>query len=286
MGDDSGFDAPARAELLEIRTAPSRIDADRASRRRPPLGVRFQPPLRVTLARAPDGVVLLSDARTSPAPTDVTATEQLLADLPQLRGAILGGGGARLVVGDPHLRIALEPDLALEVPADAFTQVHPAANLLLVATVLELSGAEAGMRALDLYCGAGNFALPIARRGLQVTGIERSAIAVAAARANAFRLGLEAEFVCDAVAPALARLPAARLDLAVLDPPRAGAADVVGPLLARRPARVLYVSCDPATLARDARALVAGGYRLGPVQPIDLFPHTYHVETVAQFVLT
>lgn len=243
-------------------------------------------PGRVTLARAPGGVVLVAALRAAPTPVDVAATERALVDDARVRGAILTGSGVRLVVGDPRLRVALEPDLALEVPADAFTQVHPEANLLLVATVLELSDVRAGMRALDLYCGAGNFALPLARRGVHVTGIERADVAVAAARANATRLGLEATFVCDAVVPALARVPPGGLDTVVLDPPRAGAAEVVEPLAARRVSRLLYVSCEPATLARDARALVARGYRLGRVQPVDLFPQTYHIETVAEFVLT
>jgi 23S rRNA (uracil1939-C5)-methyltransferase len=152
--------------------------------------------------------------------------------------------------------------------------------------VLELGESRAGMRALDLFCGAGNFSLPLARRGVEVTGIERARVAVDAARANAARLGFDAVFVCDAVAPALARLAPAPLDTVVLDPPRAGAAEITGQLAARRSGRLLYVSCDPATLARDARALVRGGYRLGRVQPVDLFPQTYHVETVAEFVLT
>jgi 23S rRNA (uracil1939-C5)-methyltransferase len=243
-------------------------------------------PVRVTLSRAPGGVVLTAILRTPPTPVDVAATERILADDARVRGAILAGPGARHVVGDVHLRVTVEPDLALEVPADAFTQVHPEANLLLVATVLELGEFRRGMRALDLFCGAGNFSLPLARRGVEVTGIERARVAVDAARANAARLGLDAVFVCDAVAPALARLAPDPLDTVVLDPPRAGAAEITGPLAARRIGRLLYVSCDPATLARDARALVGRGYRLGRVQPVDLFPQTYHVETVAEFVLT
>jgi 23S rRNA (uracil1939-C5)-methyltransferase len=243
-------------------------------------------PVRVTLARVPGGVVLAAVLGTPPTPVDIAATERILAADARVRGAILAGGGVRHTVGDPHLRVRVEPDLALEVPADAFTQVHPDANLLLVATVLELGELRAGVRALDLYCGAGNFTLPLARRGVHVTGIDRAEVAVDAARANAARLGLSPVFVCDAVGPALARLPPSPLDLVVLDPPRAGAAEVTGPLAARRAARLLYVSCDPATLARDARTLVGRGYRLGRVQPVDLFPQTYHVETVAEFVLT
>jgi len=244
-------------------------------------------PLRVTLAAAPGGVVLAATLRTRPTAVDGAATERLLASSSSVRGAVLTGGAERLVVGDPNLRVPVEPDLVLEVPADAFTQVNPTANLLVVTTVLELGEFRAGERVLDLYCGAGNFSLPLARRGAEVTGVERSAVAVAAARANADRLGLgSVRFTRDAVAAVLERLPPAPFDAAVLDPPRGGAADVAGALAARRAARILYVSCDPATLARDARTLVAGGYRLGRVQPLDVFPQTYHIETVAEFVLT
>jgi 23S rRNA (uracil1939-C5)-methyltransferase len=243
-------------------------------------------PRRVTLALAPGGVVFVAGLRVAPTPADVAVTERTLVSDARIRGAVLTGSGARRVVGDPHLRLAVEPDLALEVPADAFTQVYPEANLLLVATVLEVGQFVPGMRVLDLYCGAGNFALPISRRGVAVTGIERADVAVESARANATRLGLDAAFVCDAAVRGLARLSSDRLDAIVLDPPRAGAAEVIPPLAARRATRLVYVSCDPATLARDARVLVSRGYRLGRVQPVDLFPQTYHIETVAEFVLT
>src|SRR5262245_15579566 len=255
---------PVRAWARDVRTAPR----------------------RVTLARTPGGVVLVAGLRAAPTPSDVDTTERALVADGRLRGAVLTGGGSRLVVGEPHLRIAVEPDLALEVPADAFTQVHPDANLLLVATVLELGQFASGMRALDLYCGAGNFALPVSRRGVEVTGIERSGVAVEAARRNAARLDLPATFLGEAVVPALARLLSGHRDAVVLDPPRTGATEVIAPLAALRPSRLPYVSCDPATLARDARELAGRGYRIGRGQPIDLFPQTYHIETVAEFVLT
>jgi len=243
------------------------------------------PLVRVTIAAAPGGVVLVARTAARPGPADRAATERLLVAQPSVRGAVVTDGEVRLVVGDPTVRAPLEPGLAIEVPADVFTQVNPAANQLLVATVVGLVGAAP--RVLDLYCGAGNFALPLARRGARVRGVERDAAAVAAARANAARLGLlGATFVAADVATALAAEPPGSADAVVLDPPRAGAAPALGALAALRAPRLVYVSCDPATLARDIRALAAHGYRLGRLELLDLFPQTYHVETVAELQLT
>ncbi len=244
-------------------------------------------PERVTIAAAPGGVVLTGAGAARPGPRDVDATEALLARTPAVRGAVLAGGGTRVVVGDPRVRVEVEPGLALEAPADVFTQVNPAANAELVRTVMTLGGFAPGMRVLDLFCGAGNFALPIARRAAVVEGIEQSTVAVGAARENAARLGLDgATFVAARVRDALAARPAGGLDVVVLDPPRAGAADALRALAALRAPRILYVACDPATLARDVRTLVAAGYGTGRIRPVDLFPQTYHIETVAELVLT
>src|SRR5207237_3310956 len=130
---------------------------------------------------------------------------------------------------------------------------------------------------------AGDFALPLGRRGVAVLGIGRSAVAVEAGRANAKRHGLRATLRHAGVAEALPTLAPGAIDTVVLDPPRAGAADAVAGIAALRPGRIIYVSCDPATLARDARALVDRGWQLLRAQPIDLFPQTYHVESVAEF---
>ena len=242
---------------------------------------------RVTLSAAPGGVVLAASATAPPGPPDLEASEALLVRTASVRGTVVTGAGARLVAGDPTVRVALEPGLDLEVPADVFTQVNPGANRRLVETVVALGAFAPGARVLDLYCGAGNLSLPLARRGVTVLGIERSRVAVEAARANAARLRLAgATFRTGDVARALGDLPAGSVDAVVLDPPRAGAADAVPALAALRPPRILYVSCDVATLARDVRGLVAAGYRLERVQPIDVFPQTYHVESVAKLRLT
>ncbi|TMA37869.1 MAG: 23S rRNA (uracil(1939)-C(5))-methyltransferase RlmD [Deltaproteobacteria bacterium] len=244
---------------------------------------------RVALAVAPGGVVLTGVTAAAAGARDAEATEALLARTPTVRGAVLAdpAGRGRLVVGDPRLRVALEPGLDLEVPADVFTQVNPAANRLLVAAVMALGGFVPGERVLDLYAGAGNFTLPVARRGTRVTGIERNPIAAAAGRENAARLGLrDVTFETAPVVAALARRAPETADVVVLDPPRAGAADAIPALGALRARRIVYVSCDAATLARDVRLLAAHGYRVARVQPIDLFPQTFHVETVTLLLLT
>jgi 23S rRNA (uracil1939-C5)-methyltransferase len=240
---------------------------------------------RVTIAEAPGGVVLVAALRRAPTPGDVAATEALLAAHASVRGAVLAHRAARRTVGDPQVRIEVEPGLVLEAPADAFAQVNPAANRLLVQCAVTFAEVVPGARVLDLYCGAGNFTLPLACRGAEVTGIERSPLAVDAGRANAARLGLAARFIAGDVAPALATIDGP-VDTVVLDPPRAGAADALPALATLRPSRIVYVSCDPATLARDCRTLVAYGYALRTVQPVDVFPQTFHVEAVALLGLT
>lgn len=248
---------------------------------------RLRVPLRrLTVAAAPGGVVLVGVAAAPPGPTDETASVALLRTTPGVRGTVLTHAATRLVAGDPTVRVALEPGCALEVPADAFTQVNPAANRLLLRTVLAFGAFRTGQRVLDLYCGVGNFALPLARRGVQVHGVDRDPVAVDAARANAARLAPAARFEVGDVAAAAAAMRADGVDAVVLDPPRTGAARAVAAIAALRAPRVVYVSCDPATLARDVRAFAAAGYALVRVQPVDLFPQTYHVESVAELCLT
>ncbi|MDR1428012.1 MAG: TRAM domain-containing protein [Bifidobacteriaceae bacterium] len=133
----------------------------------------------------------------------------------------------------------------------------------------------------DLYSGSGLFTVPLALTGADVWAVEADPAANRAARRNAH--GLDGIHLVQAeVATAIKDLPAP--DLVVLDPPRRGAgARVSAAIVQARPRRVIYVACDPAALARDAAALIRGGYRLGEVSGLDLFPHTHHVECVAIF---
>jgi tRNA/tmRNA/rRNA uracil-C5-methylase (TrmA/RlmC/RlmD family) len=170
------------------------------------------------------------------------------------------------------------------VSLGGFWQVHPGAADLLGAAVLAALGPRAGETALDLYCGAGLFAGLLAGavgESGAVTGIEEDAIAVRDARHN-LREWPWARVLRGDVATVLGRLDPGAASVAVLDPPRTGADPAVIALLCRSALRrIAYVSCDPATLARDLRLLLDGGWRLGDLRGFDAFPMTHHVECLA-----
>jgi len=153
-----------------------------------------------------------------------------------------------------------------------------------VVTMLEGAG-----RVVDLYCGVGTFGVLLGKQGIASTGVESFAPAVDEARANAAENGVtSAQFECAAASAALAgergRTLLAGASAVIVDPPRKGCEDGVIDGIARsRVARVIYISCNPATLARDAKLLLAAGYRMGAVAPFDMFPRTGHVELLAEF---
>lgn len=168
--------------------------------------------------------------------------------------------------------------------ANGFFQIN---QELLGALIDEAIGEASGTSALDLYCGAGLFTLPLARQFARVTGVEAHAGAVAYARRNLSEAGLENAFVeCSTVSEWLReRAPGADADFLLLDPPRAGAEDgVIEGILSVRPLKIAYVSCDPATLARDLRSLIGGGYSVETIAAFDMFPQTHHVETVVRLI--
>jgi 23S rRNA (uracil1939-C5)-methyltransferase len=145
-----------------------------------------------------------------------------------------------------------------------------------------------GEVAVDLYCGVGLFTLPMARRFADVIGVEGDSAAAVFARSNLAKAGLaNGDIVSRDVGQWLERdarssLKEAQLDFLLLDPPRTGAESrVIAGVLNLKPKRISYVSCDPATLARDLGKLIAGGYTLDSVAAFDMFPQTHHVETVA-----
>jgi 23S rRNA (uracil1939-C5)-methyltransferase len=167
-------------------------------------------------------------------------------------------------------------------PTD-FTQVNHAVNRILVSRAVRLLDPQPGERIGDLFCGLGNFSLPLAKMGAQVIGLEGSRDLIERARRNAAANGLVAQFeVLDLFKQDLSAF--GRFDKLLIDPPREGAIDLVKSLSAGWPRRIVYVSCDTATLARDAGVLVhTKGFRLVAAGVANMFPHTAHVESVAVF---
>jgi len=191
-------------------------------------------------------------------------------------------------VGEALVYSLPEFDIRIEFEPLSFVQINSEINRQMVSRAIELLELSAEHRVLDLYCGIGNFSLPLARRSAEVLGIEGDAALVAAARLNAERNGLaNAAFqradlsAIDGSEPWLR----ARWDRVLLDPARSGAAEVIQHIGKVGAQRIVYVSCHPGTLARDAGTLVSEhGYRLEAAGIIDMFPHTAHVESIAVFV--
>lgn len=180
-------------------------------------------------------------------------------------------------------------DVRLAFRPTDFTQVNHGVNRMLVRRALALLAPRPSERIADLFCGLGNFTLPIARSGAHVVGVEGSLALVARAQENALLNGLAelTEFrsanLFDATAESLAEL--GRIDKLMIDPPREGAIAVVKAIdEARAPGRIVYVSCNPATLARDSAVLIhEKGYRLRGAGIANMFPQTSHVESIALF---
>ncbi len=207
-------------------------------------------------------------------PVEVDATTSVHWETP---------AGRLVLAGDPSLEMQVLGK-SFRVSAGSFFQVNAGLLPDLVRLVMSAAAIQPGQHAFDLYAGVGLFSLFLAEAGASVTAVELSETAC-----SDFVLNLDAydgiELYEADVGAALAALTAAP-DVILADPPRAGLEPrVVTRLLDLRPARFVYVSCDPATLARDAKKLVQGGYTLRSVQPIDMFPQTYHIETVSLFEL-
>lgn len=181
------------------------------------------------------------------------------------------------------------PDFSLEIEFEAtdFVQINARVNRLMVAEVVRQLQINAEHRVLDLFCGIGNFSLPIARQAGHVLGIEGEMQQVLRARDNAGRNELSnCEFACAdlCVEDSKERWQAENWDRVLLDPARSGAQELCKQMGALGAPRVVYVSCHPGTLARDAGILVhEQGYRLEAAGIIDMFPHTAHVESIAVF---
>jgi 23S rRNA (uracil1939-C5)-methyltransferase len=240
-----------------------------------------------------EGVVSVTTEKASP--VLAAAGAALAAHLPGVVGiansfeppsenAVMGRRHA-LIFGRAEMEEAIDGVRFRVSPASFFQVNSEMVGKIFAFMAPQLSGVR---RIVDLYCGAGTFALFFAKHGVRVVGIEENPSAVREARANALLNGVEAmtAFLAGRVDSVLrSRRGAETLqtaDVAFLDPPRKGSDEAtLDALLRAKPPHVWYLSCNPATLARDTAHLVAGGYRLGIVQPFDMFPQTGHIEALA-----
>jgi 23S rRNA (uracil1939-C5)-methyltransferase len=199
-----------------------------------------------------------------------------------------GPASARPLGAAPALTYRLpEFDVELEFGPLDFIQVNAQVNRLMVRRAIECLAPAAGDAVLDLYCGLGNFTLPLARRAGRVQGVEGAPELILRARDNARRNGIgNAEFAVADLSADCRELHWARqrYSAVLLDPPRLGAREVLPLIAATGAGRIVYVSCHPGSLARDAQLLVhEHGYALKAAGIIDMFPHTAHVESLAVF---
>jgi 23S rRNA (uracil1939-C5)-methyltransferase len=202
-------------------------------------------------------------------PAGLDSVRPLRDDYPPLSYAVDGG------------------EVTLEFGPVDFVQVNRAINVAMIETAMDLLQPDQSDRILDLFCGLGNFTLPLARRAAHVMGVEGDAALIAKARANALRNEISnADFAVENLfEPAkFGSWGQGRYDRVLLDPPRAGAIELLALMPTWRPRRVVYISCHPGSLARDAGILVnEQGFTLRAAGVMDMFPHTTHVESIAVF---
>lgn len=170
-------------------------------------------------------------------------------------------------------------------PISVFSQVNAAQNRAMVEKIAEFAMLSGKESVLDLYCGVGNLSLPAAKRAASVVGVESSGQAVQQARANAQRNSIKNAVFHEGDAALwlkqnLKNLEQEGLDVLILDPPRGGEPQIAESLSTARPAIIVYISCSPPTLARDIRQLTGLGYIVSRAVLVDMFPQTYHIESI------
>jgi 23S rRNA (uracil1939-C5)-methyltransferase len=223
-------------------------------------------------------------------PWDNEEMEEIGSEVPEIKGIVVKGK-ERAPWGEPNLRYE-GPEmggkkLLLQADGKSFIQVNPDQNRNLIAKVLEWADLKKDEKAIDLFCGSGNLTLPLALKGGKVWGVDQDEGAIDSARENARRnLIKNCTFWAGTAEEGIGRVKreTRSADLVVLDPPRVGAHSALDPLVSLRPRKILYVSCEPPTLARDLAHLVSLGYNVKKIQPLDMFPQTYHIEVIAELI--
>lgn len=218
----------------------------------------------------------------------VEAAEAALRAL-RLEGAVLvPKEGSPRLLGKPALRSLspLRPEVPLYLRPDAFAQAHAEANVGLVTSAIYELGARETDRVLELYSGNGNFTFPLAATAASVLGVESSPVGVELAQRSAREGGVaNVRFIQGDARKVVQGLIGERrtFELCLADPPRTGAPGLALQVSSLAVKRVVYVACDPASLARDAADLVKAGYQPRALQVVDMFPQTHHVEAVMSF---
>ena len=209
----------------------------------------------------------------------------LSANVNKTPGNVILSGDTRILYGKPRIEDSIGP-IRFGISANSFFQVNPVTTKQLYEKALEYAGLTGRETVWDLYCGIGSISLFLAQKAKKVYGVEIVPQAIEDARENAQKNSIEnAEFFTGKAEEVLPRWvethPKETIDVIVTDPPREGCDPVTLQTMVRlAPSRIVYVSCNPATLARDLKILSENGYRIEKVQPYDQFPWTGHVETV------
>jgi 23S rRNA (uracil1939-C5)-methyltransferase len=240
--------------------------------------------VEVVTGDEPNQIVVVGQSAGRFTARDSSICERLLKENQLINGLILRGPDWRRTWGEVAISVVPEDGLRLRVDADVFTQINSEGNRRLLNELLAAAEFNGNDRVLELYSGAGNFTHSIAKRAGDIVAVEGYRPAIESGRHSAqLNRIANIHWICSPVPAALAQLKKSRerFSKIVLDPPRTGAKGIEGDLASLHAGKILYISCNPTTLARDLAALAKQGYSLRTVQPMDLFPHTFHVETIA-----
>jgi 23S rRNA (uracil1939-C5)-methyltransferase len=243
--------------------------------------------LEVVTGDEPNQIVVVGQSAGAFNSRDSSICERLLDKNHLINGLIVRGPNWRRTWGEVAVSVIPEDGLCVRVDGDVFTQVNSVGNRQLLNELLTAADFIRDDRVLELYSGAGNFTHSIAKRVGDIVAVEGYRPAFESGKRSAESNGISnIHWICAPVTTALAQLKKRRQSFSkiVLDPPRTGAKGIERELAALDAEKILYISCNPTTLARDLAALTQQGYSLRSVQPVDLFPHTFHVEAIATLV--
>jgi 23S rRNA (uracil1939-C5)-methyltransferase len=243
--------------------------------------------LEVVTGDQPNEIVIVGQTAGAFNSRDSAICQRFLEENQLINGLIVRGRDWRQTWGEVAVSVIPEDGLCLRVDGDVFTQVNSQGNRQLLKELLAAADFSRDDRVLELYSGAGNFTQSIATRVGNVVAVEGYRPGFESGKHNAEAKGMtNIHWICSPVPAALGQLKKQRQRFSkiVLDPPRSGAKGLEDDLAALGAKKILYISCNPTTLARDLAALAKQGYSLRTVQPIDLFPHTFHVEAIANLV--